>query len=67
MTFGTLLKISYIYIQQPGFPDQNGEPGCLVKEKTSPKTNRFVGSYLTVSNLMIFKPLKIRQKFVKKC
>jgi hypothetical protein len=37
-----LLNNPYIYIHQPGFPDQKGKPGCLVKGKYKPKTDRSV-------------------------
>jgi hypothetical protein len=39
---------------------EKGEPGCLVKSKTRPKTGQFVCSYLTINKLILFKVLKTR-------
>jgi hypothetical protein len=41
-------------------------PGCLVKGTTRPKTDRLVCSQLAINILILFKPFKIHQKFVKK-
>jgi hypothetical protein len=52
-------KFRILPITQPGSP-KKGEPGCLVKSKTRPKTDQFVCSYLTINKLILFKVSKTR-------
>ena len=43
------------------------ESGRFGYGNRDPKTNRLVCRYLIVNYLMLFKPFKTHQKFVKKC
>jgi hypothetical protein len=45
----------------------NNEPGCFVKDKTRPKTDRLVLIYLTINILILFKVSKTTQNHAKIC
>ena len=60
-------QIFSIFIQTAARFSIFREPGCLIKVKQGTKTDRLVCSYLIVNNLILFKPFKTHQKFVKKC
>jgi hypothetical protein len=43
------------------------EPGCSVKGKSKPKTDRLGCSYLTIKKIILFKVLKTAQNAAKIC
>jgi hypothetical protein len=61
------IYIPYLCIYNSPVFSLTEEPGCLVKGKTNPKNRPFGRFYLTINNLILFKPSKTMLKFVKKC